>query len=328
MLHVRVVSPPGATEDLVEKLSADPGIRNIVVLPGAARQPDGDAVQFDLLTRFANPVLQELRAHAGTVSSIVIENVDVSITAPTDSGDSKDPGHSHADGRPHFGELPPVWELVEANIRAGGEYPPSFFALLVIAGLIGAVGILTNSQILIVAAMVVGPEYGAIMATALGIDKRDRGAVRHGLTALVAGFALAVLATAIFGLLIRWSGETPRLYDVGVRPVSDLINSPNVFSVIVAVLAGIVGVVSLTESRANALIGVFISVTTIPAASDMGLSAAFGSWREARGSTFQLLLNVVLLIAVGAAGLSLQRAVWRNRTERAAAHARRPSPDA
>ena len=80
-----------------------------------------------------------------------------------------------------------------------------------------------------------------------------------------------------------------------MRPVSDLINTPNVFSVIVAVLAGIVGVVSLTESRANALIGVFISVTTIPAASDMGLSAAYGSWPEARGSTFQLLLNVAVL---------------------------------
>ena len=128
----------------------------------------------------------------------------------------------------------------------------------------------------------------------------------------------------MFGLLIRWSGHTPRLYEDGVRPVSDLINTPNVFSVIVAVLAGIVGVVSLTESRANALIGVFISVTTIPAASDMGLSAAYGSWSEARGSTFQLLLNVVLLIAVGAAGLRLQRAVWRKAAERAAA--RRPAP--
>ena len=82
-----------------------------------------------------------------------------------------------------------MWELVESNIRAGGEYPPSFYALLVIAGLIGAVGILTNSQILIVAAMVVGPEYGAIMATALGINKGDRRAVRRGLAALTAGFA-------------------------------------------------------------------------------------------------------------------------------------------
>jgi len=316
MLHVRVVSPPGATEDLIGRLAADPGIRNLIVLPGAARHPDGDAVQFDLLDQFANWVLHELRAQIGDGSSIVIENVDASIAA------------TGASAEPRNANVPPVWDLVEAKIRAGGEYPPSFFALLVIAGLIGAVGILTNSQILIVAAMVVGPEYSAIMATALGLDKRDRGVIRRGVAALAAGFALAVLVTLIFGLLIRWSGLTPKLYHDGVRPVSDLINSPNVFSVIVAVLAGIVGVVSLTESRANALIGVFVSVTTIPAAADMGLSAAFGSWSEARGSTFQLLLNVAVLIAVGAAGLGVQRAVWRNRTERAAASARRPSPPA
>ena len=300
MLRVRVVSPPGWTERLVDKLSVDPGIRNLVVLPGAARRPTGDAVQFDLLTQFANPVLRELRALPfGESGSVVVEDMDV-----PDSADA-------APGRKAFyGEVAPVWEIVESKIRAGGVYPPSFFILLVIAGLIGAVGILTNSQILVVAAMVVGPEYGAIMATALGINKKDRRAVRDGLSALLAGFAMAVLATLIFGLVIRGLGRTPRPYELGVRAVSSLINSPNLFSVVVAVLAGIVGVVSLTEARANALIGVFISVTTIPAAADMGLSAAYGSWSEARGSTFQLLLNVVLLIAVGAGGLRLQRSIW------------------
>jgi uncharacterized hydrophobic protein (TIGR00271 family) len=317
MLHVRVVSPPGSTDHLVERLSADPGVRNLVVIRGAARRPDGDAVQFDLLTRFANPVLRELRARVQDQGSVVIQNVDAAINGPGDPGE-------HRGQR--YGEVPPVWEMVESKIREGGQHPLSFYALLVIAGLIGAVGILTNSQILIVAAMVVGPEYGAIMATALGFDQADGHAVRQGLTALVAGFALAVVATLVFGLLIRWSGDTPRFYEEGVRPVSDLINSPNVFSVIVAVLAGVVGVVSLTESRANALIGVFISVTTIPAASDMGLSVAYRSWTEARGSTFQLLLNVVVLIAVGALGLRLQRAVWRGRTARTAARARRSPP--
>jgi uncharacterized hydrophobic protein (TIGR00271 family) len=319
MLHVRAVSPPEVTDLLVEKLAADPGIRNLLVMRGAARRPDGDAVQFDIVTRFANPVLAEVRAQMRDRGSVVIENVTGTASGPEDP---------QAGRRAHDGEVPPVWTLVEANIRAGGEYPASFYTLLIIAGLIGAVGILANSQILIVAAMVVGPEYSAIMATALGIEKGDRRAFRHGLAALAKGFALAVIATLAFGLLIRWSGETPRLYHDGVRPVSDLINTPNVFSVIVAVLAGIVGVVSLTESRANALIGVFISVTTIPAAADMGLSAAYGSWSEARGSTFQLLLNVVLLIAVGAAGLRLQRAVWRRRTARTAAGARRPALDA
>jgi uncharacterized membrane protein len=92
-----------------------------------------------------------------------------------------------------------------------------------------------------------------------------------------------------------------------------LINNPNLFSLVVAILAGIVGVVSLTESRANALIGVFISVTTIPAAADIGLSIAYASWAEARGSAFQLLLNVTVLIVMGALVLRLQRVIWRPR---------------
>jgi uncharacterized hydrophobic protein (TIGR00271 family) len=159
--------------------------------------------------------------------------------------------------------------------------------------------------------MVVGPEYSAIIAAALGISQRDRSAVRDGLLALVSGFFVAIVVTLAFGVAVRASGRAPELFLKGLRPVSDLINAPNLFSVVVAILAGLVGVVSLTESRANALIGVFISVTTIPAAADVGVSLAFGSWREARGSALQLVLNVVLLIAVGAAGLATQRVMWR-----------------
>jgi uncharacterized hydrophobic protein (TIGR00271 family) len=161
---------------------------------------------------------------------------------------------------------------------------------------------------------VVGPEYNAIIGVALGITKRNRAELWDGLLALCWGFLAAIAVTLLFGLAVRASGKTPVPFLHGVRPVADLINTPNVFSVIVAVLAGVVGVVSLTESRANALIGVFISVTTIPAAASVGLSIAYSSWGEAGGSMVQLLLNVILLIVVGAAGLSSQRAIWGRRS--------------
>jgi hypothetical protein len=56
---------------------------------------------------------------------------------------------------------------------------------------------------------------------------------------------------------------------------------------------------------------VFISVTTIPAAADIGVSSAFELWSEAWGSLVQLLLNLLILIAVGAVGLLVQRRLWR-----------------
>ncbi|HEY3480624.1 MAG TPA: DUF389 domain-containing protein, partial [Streptomyces sp.] len=211
----------------------------------------------------------------------------------------------------------PVWQEVEARIRAGGTYPPSFYVYLVIAGVIGAVGILTNSQILIVAAMVVGPEYGAITSVSLAIDHANATRIRQGLVALATGFSLAVLVTFLFTLAIRGLGRLPKAYELGIRPVSSLIDTPNLFSVVIAVLAGTVGIMSLTQARTSALLGVFISVTTIPAAADIGVSSASSSWSEARGSLVQLLLNIVLLVVVGVLMLRFQRAVWRGIKRRA-----------
>ena len=303
--HIRLISPGNLTEHLVDVLLADPGVSNLVVLTGSARRPDGDAVQFDVPARSANVVLRRLEAFDGDRRGpITVQSVDAAIgeqaTAP--------PRHRLVQR-----DIAPVWDVVEAKIRSDAVYAPSFYILLAIAGLIGAVGILTNSQILIVGAMVVGPEYNAIMGVALGIDKRTRRPVIRGALALLAGFSAAMIVTLLFALAIRWSGHTPKLYSLGIRPVSSLIDSPNLFSIVVAVLAGIVGVVSLTEARASALIGVFISVTTIPAAADIALSVGYGSWSEARGSAFQLLLNVTVLIAIGALGLRAQRIIWGSR---------------
>jgi uncharacterized hydrophobic protein (TIGR00271 family) len=303
--HIRVVSAPGVTEELVARLVAEPGVSNVVVHAGSARQPDGDAIQLDVRNRSANAVLQQIRALHDQDSPITVVSVDAVIGEQPDAAAK-------------FGvvqrDIAPVWDVVEARIRANAVYPPSFYILVAIAGLIGAVGILTNSQILIVGAMVVGPEYNAIMGIALGLERHDPPPVIRGSLALVAGFLAAIILCLAFGLVIRWTGRTPEPYSAGVRPVADLINTPNIFSVIVAVLAGLVGVVSLTEARANALIGVFISVTTIPAAADLGLSIAYTSWTQAVGSLAQLLLNVLVLIVVGAAVMRLQRVIWRSRT--------------
>jgi len=304
MLHVRVVCPAALTQSLTDRLAAAPGVHNVVARAGAARRPDGDAVEFDVRDAAANPVFTALRELSlDRDAAICVERVDATLTGQ--------PAATRGHGALRR-ETAPVWEMVEAVIRDGEAYAPSFYVLLAIAALIGAVGILTNSEILIVGAMVVGPEYNAIMGVALGISRRAGLEIRDGLLALSWGFLAAITLTLLFGLAVRASGKTPAPFLKGVRPVADLINTPNIFSVIVAVLAGLVGVVSLTESRANALIGVFISVTTIPAAASVGVSIAYSSWSEARGSVFQLLLNVVLLIVVGAAGLHTQRAIWRS----------------
>ncbi|MEV7735495.1 DUF389 domain-containing protein [Streptomyces sp. NPDC088921] len=317
MIHVRAVCPPDLTERTMALLSAETCVLNLQLQPGRVRNPEGDAIECDVLTGAANEVLRGLRdlglEHRGTLVLDPVDTVFSDLAART--------GAEELGARLRA----PVWEQVEARIRAEGRYPPSFYLFLVIAGLIGAVGIITNSQILIVAAMVVGPEYGAITSIALGIDHRARPRIEQGLMALLMGFLLAIAATFLFALLVRGFGLQPRAFELGLRPVSSLIDTPNFFSAAVAVLAGIVGIVSLAEVRTSALLGVFISVTTIPAAADIGVSSAFASWDEARGSLLQLLLNIVVLIVVGTGTLKCQRAIWRRVSARRRERVVRPT---
>jgi hypothetical protein len=180
MIHLRVVSPPDITSTLMPVLDNEPAVMNLTVHPGAVRGPDGDAVHFDVLHGAANEVIGRLRdLGVEQRGSIVLENVDTALSAYANRVTAR---------RGRFQQFTPVWAEVEARIALEGTFPPSWYALLVIAGLIGAVGILTNSQILIVGAMVVGPEYGAIISLAFGVTRRDWPRVRRSAAALITGF--------------------------------------------------------------------------------------------------------------------------------------------
>jgi hypothetical protein len=78
--HVRLVSLPDRTNHLVQALAADAGVSNLLVLSGAAREPDGDAVQFDVQPRSANSVFGNLRTfqhdRSGTVA---VEYLDATL---------------------------------------------------------------------------------------------------------------------------------------------------------------------------------------------------------------------------------------------------------
>ncbi|MCH0563920.1 MULTISPECIES: DUF389 domain-containing protein [unclassified Streptomyces] len=314
LVHFRMVVPPELTRPAVDLLSPHELVLNLVVLR-AAGASGADAIECDVVKGAANTLLDGLRGlGVDRAGSIAVDGVDLMFSHRAEEIEA---------GRPSVLVHSPLWASVEAHIREEGTYPPSFYLFLVIAGLIGSVGIMTNSQILIVAAMVVGPEYHAITSIALGLDRRDRRRIQDGTRALTAGFLLAITVTLAFAAVSRAIGLQSRAFDAGLRPVSHLIDTPDAFSLTVAVLAGIVGIVSLTEARASTLLGVFISVTTIPAASDVAVSLAFADWGEARGSLVQLLANVVVLVVVGVLTLRLQRRLWHRAARRADGRTRR-----
>jgi uncharacterized hydrophobic protein (TIGR00271 family) len=131
---------------------------------------------------------------------------------------------------------------------------------------------------------------------------------------------LGFWAAAILTVVLKATGIAPDalLDDTSDRQLTLFISHPNWYSAIVAVLAGIVGMLALASAKSGALIGVLISVTTIPAAANVGVAASYGDWDEAWGAAAQLGINVTAILASGLAVLWVAERVRRRRRERRA----------
>jgi hypothetical protein len=82
----------------------------------------------------------------------------------------------------------------------------------------------------------------------------------------------------------RATGLAPADLTASMHPDTLFISRPDSFAVIIAAAAGVAGMLSLTTASSGTLIGVLISVTTIPAAANAGVAVAYGAGRRGRGA--------------------------------------------
>jgi uncharacterized hydrophobic protein (TIGR00271 family) len=181
---------------------------------------------------------------------------------------------------------------------------------MVLATLIAGIAIVLDSQILVIGAMVLGPEFGAVAALGVALVRRRGSLLRLAARTLLMGFVVAILATTLATLVGKSLGWVTLDDVAGSRPETAFIYTPDKWSFIVAVIAAAAGVLSLTSARVGGLSGVFISVTTVPAAGNVALGLAFGAWHEVWGSSLQLAVNLSGMAVAGWATLALQQAVW------------------
>jgi uncharacterized hydrophobic protein (TIGR00271 family) len=185
-----------------------------------------------------------------------------------------------------------------------------------------AIGIVTDSTILIVGAMAVGPEFGPLAALAVALVQRQWKLGRRAALALGVGFPVAMLAAAFTAWLSVPLGLFPAdVLDRG--SAAEFIYHPGPYSLIVAVLAGIAGMLSVISGRSAALTGVFISVTTVPAAGFVAVALVLGEFEKAAGSALQLALNLVGIVAAAVAVLLFYRVITKRLPEETALRLRR-----
>ncbi|MFD4583888.1 DUF389 domain-containing protein [Streptomyces sp. NPDC058434] len=302
MLHLRLIVPPDRTERVVGTIEETVGTTHLVVLAGAARHPSGDLVMCDVAREAGDELIGHLRdLGLDRDGSISVETIDLSLSKRADEAEEAAPGEP-ADAV--------LWEQLTDATHEESTLSVTYLAFLTLATMIAACGVVLDNAILIVGAMAVGPEFGPLAGFSTAVVQRlPRLAVRS-LVALVVGFAVAMAVTVAFSLFMNGVGLFEFSLLEGDRPNTAFIYDPDAFSFVVAVLAGVAGTLSLTSAKSGALVGVAISVTTVPAASNAAVALSYGDYGQAGGSSLQLVVNLVGIIVAGTLTLFVQKRLW------------------
>jgi uncharacterized hydrophobic protein (TIGR00271 family) len=296
VLRLRLAIEEHRANDLASALEGTGGVHQIVSM---SREPTGEGVvlEADLLPAVADQVMTLISDWEIADGSYLITRQEV--IAPT-------PIQGPITGGNEF-----AWIEVMGEARANARPLGRYLALMAVAAVLGALGVITDNPILVVGAMAVSPDLLPICAACVGIVAGRIRLARRATITLLLGIVLTWAVAAALAWSLQRTGILTSDFEVHDSSLKGLAHI-DYSTVLVALAAGVAAMLSF-ETRAAAAVGVAISVTTIPASALFGVSIGLGEVSVSWGAAGVLGVNVALLLLSGTLTLAFQTFLARRR---------------
>lgn len=192
-----------------------------------------------------------------------------------------------------FKITPERFKVVHAEISDGSEPALRFYILVAISTLIACFGLIANSTAVVIGAMLVAPLMTPIFGISLALVRGEPHLLGRAARAEIVGVVAAVTMGLILGSIL---GD--------IEPTAEMLSRtrPNLFDLVVAVLAGFAGAYALIDEKISpALPGVAIATAIVPPLANSGLCLALGEVRGGIGSFLLFFANFlsILIVASG-----------------------------
>lgn len=302
VLTIQIYSPAELSARVRGVLESDPLVSALAVTTGASVIPRGDVIVADVPREAANAIIERLDATGVAIAGTI-------HISPTPNWVSR-PGLLAEQAAPGDPADAVVWAQTVQESYRQTALSWSYLSFMLLATLMASIAIILDSSILVIGAMVLGPEFGAVAALGVSLVTARFGLLRRAVVAVVAGFVIAIAIATLIVLLGRAAGFVDPAVVTAQRPGTSFIYEPGGWSILIALIAGAAGVLAMTSERTGGLVGVFISVTTIPAAGNIALALACWAPGQIIGSSAQLVINLTGMALAGWWTLLLQRRVW------------------
>jgi uncharacterized hydrophobic protein (TIGR00271 family) len=197
-------------------------------------------------------------------------------------------------------------------IRAGAGFDGPFVLSNLAATVIATAGLLGDSAVTVIGAMLIATLTGPIMGVGLALVDYDDRLLWRALRTLLAGTTMVVGVALVLGHLVPPMSTTSEMLSR---------TSPRLVDLVVALVSGAICAYALTTPRLNAAVfGVAIAVALVPPLATTGLFIARAEWDLAGGAFLLAFVNIVAIQVGTSATLWLRgfrgrRTVGRRRVD-------------
>jgi uncharacterized hydrophobic protein (TIGR00271 family) len=297
VLRLRLAVEEDRADHVTEALEGTGGVHRIVAL-NPERADTGVVLAADVMPAVADRVMELIHGWGVNESDYLLTRQEVIAPAPH--------GHGRFRGEEEF-----AWVEVMGEARVHARPLGRYLALMSVAAIVAALGVIRDSPILIVGAMAVSPDLLPVCAVCVGlVGRRFALALRSGTTLLLGLLLVAGVGCGLAALLDA-TDVIDGVLRLGAGGLETL-GTTDYSTVLIALAAGVAAMLSF-ETRAAAAVGVAISVTTIPASALLGVAVGLGDLDKAGGAALVLAVNVTLLIVSGSVTLAMQTWLARRR---------------
>ena len=285
MRYLEITVPTGHRQNVLDILE-DERIDYVVSDETSGRGYTA-VVRFPLPTRAVEPVLDRLnRTGISDEARVIVVDAETVISQQFD--DLLDQ-HSHSGTK---GERTSR-QVLRTKAEELTPAFPIYATMLLMSAVVATAGLLADSPAVVVGSMVIAPLIGPALAANVGIVTGDDNLKSTGFAYQALGITIVVVASIGLATLARVGGLEPGGVDIVVVAELQERVSPNLLSLVIALGAGVAGILSLTRGFSEAIVGVMIAAALIPPAAAVGITVAWGMYGAAAGATVLVVVNLL-----------------------------------
>lgn len=290
MHRVLDITVPGdRSQQLISALEPIEGVIGLAWQKGASIKPSGDVITVHSLNRGTDAVMAAV-AKAGGDTPFTVVTAEVASISDREHQKQIDNDVDEA-----------IWEELETGLRHQGRVSTNFLLLMVLGGVIAAVGAFTEpavAAVAYVASAIIAPGFEPLAKLPLGIVLRRGEVFLTGLASSIAGYGVLIAAAAAtWVVLAEFDGIEASAFLDGDALKHTLHPTPDIIAITIA--GALAGVLIQAAYRRSVIAGALVAMRLIEVAAVTGVALAMGRFDLAAGGFIRLALDAVFVLAAG-----------------------------